>query len=132
MLSGSCLCGKVRYEVRGQPLEMYFCHCRMCQKATGTAFATNMLVRAEDFAIVAGREWLKPYPSSPGEIRHFCSNCGSPVYNEAERRKEALSVRCGLLDGDPAIRPQHHIYARFKAPWFEINDDLPVIAEGPP
>lgn len=131
MLTGSCLCGKVRYEIRGPPQEMYFCHCRMCQKATGTAFATNMLVRVEDFAIVAGRESLTPYPSSPGEIRHFCSSCGSPVYNEAERRKETVSVRCGLLDSDPMIRPAQHFYARFKAPWFEISDGLPALADGP-
>jgi hypothetical protein len=132
MLTGSCLCGKVRYEVRGPPQLMYFCHCHMCQKATGTAFATNMLVRVEDFVIVEGRARLTPYPSSTGEIRHFCSSCGSPVYNEAKQRSETLSVRCGLLDGDPMIRPAHHIYASFKAPWFEINDGLPCHPAAPP
>lgn len=126
MIDGSCLCGKVRYEVRGSPLLMYYCHCGMCRKATGTSFATNMLVRADDFEIVAGREAVKPYRSSPDEHRHFCSECGSPIFSEAEHRRGILSIRCGLLDGDPGVRPAHHLYTEFKAPWFLIADGLPT------
>jgi hypothetical protein len=104
----------------------------MCRKATGTSFATNMLVREEDFVIVSGRETLKPYRSSPDEFRHFCSACGSPVFSEAEHRRGILSIRCGLLDGDPGIRPAYHLYVDFKAPWLGIHDGLPEHAEGPP
>ncbi len=129
MLTGSCLCGKVRYEVRGQPQVMYYCHCRMCRKATGTSFATNMLVRAQDFAIISGQEALKPYRSSADEFRHFCSECGSPVYSEAEHRRGILSIRCGLLDGDPNICPSYHLYADYKAPWYRIADQLPQFPE---
>lgn len=125
MLTGSCLCGKVRYEIRGPAQAMYYCHCIMCRKATGTSFATNMLVRAEDFVLVAGQETVKPYRSSPDELRHFCSECGSPVYSEAEHRRGILSIRCGLLNGDPKIRPAHHIYTAYKAPWLVIGDGLP-------
>ena len=128
-LQGSCLCGKVRYELRGQPLLMYYCHCSMCRKATGTSFATNMQVREEDFSILSGREVLKPYRSSPDEFRHFCSKCGSPVFSEAEHRRGILSIRCGLLDGDPGVRPAHHLYVDFKAPWDTIFDRLPEYAE---
>jgi hypothetical protein len=101
----------------------------MCRKATGTSFATNMLVRAEDFAIVAGQEAVKPYRSSPDESRHFCSECGSPLYSEAEHRRGILSIRCGLLDRDPGIRPAHHLYVAYKAPWFDIHDGLPEYPE---
>jgi hypothetical protein len=131
ILQGSCLCGKVRYEVRGPPQLMYYCHCRMCRKATGTSFATNMLLRAEDFAIIAGQEAVKPYRSSQDESRHFCSECGSPLYSEAGHRPGILSIRCGLLDGDPGIRPAHHLYVDFKAPWFDIHDGLPEYSEEP-
>lgn len=132
MLEGSCLCGKVRYEVRGPALTMYYCHCQMCRKATGSSFATNMQVRAEDFAIVAGRDVVKAYRSSPDELRNFCGNCGSPIYSEAEHRRGILSIRCGLLNGDPAIRPAHHIYTAYKAPWLVIGDGLPEFPKGPP
>ena len=131
-MQGSCLCGQVRYEVRGRPLLMYYCHCIMCRKATGTSFATNMQVREENFTMLAGREILKAYRSSPDELRHFCSQCGSPVFSEAEHRRGILSVRCGLLDGDPGIRPAHHLYVDFKAPWDAILDRLPEYAEQPP
>jgi hypothetical protein len=131
-IDGCCLCGRVRYEVRGTPQLMYFCHCRMCRKATGTSFATNVLVRAEDFAIVSGRDALKAYRSSPDELRHFCAECGSPVFSEAEHRRGILSIRCGLMDGDPGIRPAHHLYVDFKAPWTSIRDGLPEYREGPP
>jgi len=128
-MQGSCLCGKVRYEQRGRPLLMYHCHCVMCRKATGTSYATNMLVRAEEFTILAGGDVLKAYRSSPDELRHFCSACGSPVFSEAEHRGGILSIRCGLLDGDPGIRPAHHLYVDFKAPWDVIHDGLPQYAE---
>ena len=132
LLQGSCLCGKIRYEVSGQPLLMYYCHCIMCRKATGTSFATNMQVRAEDFSILSGEDELKAYRSSPDELRHFCSECGSPVYSEAEHRRGVLSIRCGLLDRDPGLRPAHHLYVNFKAPWYVILDGLPEFAEQPP
>lgn len=98
LLQGSCLCGKFRYEGRSQPLLMYYCHGIMCRKATGTSFATNKQVRAEDFSILSGQDDLKAYRSSPDELRHFCLACGSPVFSEVEHRLEILSIRCGLLD----------------------------------
>jgi hypothetical protein len=131
VIRGTCLCGKIRYEIRGTPERMYYCHCGMCRKATGTSFATNMWVRAEDFVIVAGRESLKPYRSSTDEFRNFCANCGSPVYSEAEHRRGILSVRCGLLDDDPSVRPTQHIYAAFKAPWYTVCDGIPQFPGAP-
>jgi hypothetical protein len=125
MLRGSCLCGTVRYEVRGTPLVMYYCHCGTCRKATGSSFATNVIVSASDFAVVAGRERLAAYESSPEKYRHFCSQCGSPIYSQAEQTRDVVSVRCGTLDDDPGTRPSQHIHVGSKAPWYEIADDLP-------
>src|SRR4051812_8987621 len=85
MLRGSCLCGAVRYEIHGDPMMMYYCHCGTCQKATGTAFATNVLVGADDFVIAAGGESLASFESSPAKRRHFCATCGSPIYSQAEQ-----------------------------------------------
>jgi len=124
MIRGSCLCGEVRYEVRGSPSEMYYCHCSMCRKATGSSFATNMLVDKRDFVVTDGQELIKAYRSSVGEHRLFCSECGSPVYSEALARPGQVSVRCGLLDDDPVIRPSLHIHVQSKAPWSEIHDSL--------
>jgi hypothetical protein len=125
MIRGSCLCGKVAYELRGVPQTMYYCHCGMCRKATGSSFATNMLARSDDFVILTGRAVLKSYESSPDEYRHFCSECGSPVYGEAAVRPGIVSIRCGTLDADPGLHPVAHIYTASKSPWFTIADHLP-------
>lgn len=129
MIRGSCLCAKVVYELRGTPQTMYYCHCGMCRKATGSSFATNMLVKSDDFVIVAGRSVLRSYESSPNEYRHFCSECGSPIYGEAVVRPGLVSIRCGALDGDPGVRPSSHIYTASKSPWFTISDHLSQFAE---
>jgi len=127
MIRGSCLCGKVAYELRGIPQTMYYCHCGMCRKATGSSFATNMLARSDEFVIVKGRSLLQSYESSPGEHRHFCSACGSPVYGEAAARPGVVSIRCGTLDEDPGVRPVRHIHTASKSPWFTISDQLPQV-----
>jgi hypothetical protein len=130
MVGGKCLCGKVKYEVRGTPLGMYYCHCETCRKATGTAFATNIAVATDDFAITSGRELVKAFESSPKKYRYFCSGCGSPLYSQAEATKGMVSVRCGTLDDDPGLRPNVHFYVSSKAPWFEIHDDIPQQPKG--
>lgn len=125
MLRGSCLCGQVQYELHGSPIVMYYCHCGACRKATGSAFATNIIVLTEDFKVVAGQELLSSFESSPNKRRHFCSACGSPIYSHGEATKHVVSVRSGTLDTDPAIRPSVHSYVASKAPWFAICDELP-------
>ena len=130
MLRGSCLCGKVRYEIRGTPLAMYHCHCGTCRKANGSSLATNLVVAADEFVVTAGRESLTAFESSPAKHRHFCAACGSPIYSQAERTRHIVSVRGGTLDDDPVVRPSIHAYVSSKAPWFAIGDDLPQVPEG--
>ena len=129
MLQGSCLCNKVRYKINGEPHSMYYCHCSMCRKSTGSAFATNMLISVDDFVLVSGKDSIKAYESSPDEYRYFCSDCGSPIYGQAKVRGGLVSIRCGSLNEDPGIRPSAHYYSKSKAPWDEINDQLPQVAE---
>jgi len=127
---GSCLCGKVRYELQA-PYVMYYCHCGMCRKATGSSFATHLYLKEKDFQIISGHSFVKGYESSPGELRHFCSECGSPIYGKAQIRPGIVSVRCGGLDTDPVIRPTAHVYTDSRAPWVNICDGLPQFAEAP-
>ena len=125
MLRGSCLCGRVAYEIRSAPKAMYHCHCGTCHKANGASLATNLIVAAEDFALVSGAEGLAAYESSPGKRRYFCSRCGSPIYSRAEASQQIVSVRSGTLDGDPGLRPTLHTHVAGRAPWYEICDGLP-------
>ncbi len=131
MLRGSCLCGKVSYEIHGSPELMYYCHCAMCRKASGSSFATNMQVREADFVVTAGAALIKAFQSSAREWRHFCSECGSPIYSKSAARAGKISLRCGTLDNDPVVRPTQHIYIGSKAPWLEICDGLSRFTEAP-
>ncbi len=132
MITGSCLCGGIRFEVDG-PLEpIQVCHCGQCRKAQGTAFATNIPVPQAQFRLLQGEELLKRYSSSPGKQRCFCERCGSPIYSCNERTPGVVRVRAGTLDGDLDTQLQAHFFTAHKANWFEISDGLPCYAEFAP
>ncbi len=135
-LRGSCLCGGVKFEIVGPLQQPLNCHCEQCRKQHGAAFRSRVRVRIEDFKWLQGEELVKYYESSPGFRRGFCGNCGSPIINRpGPGYKFAVSefgVPLGILDDDPGVRPERHVFVRSKAPWFEITDDLPQDQELPP
>ena len=129
MLTGQCLCGKVRYEIDGRLGPIIYCHCSMCRRATGSAFATNASVRISEFRIVAGAELITEYESSADNFRAFCSRCGSPMYC---KWFDLIRIRLGALNEDPGERPIAHLWVSSKAPWHEITDSLERFEEAPP
>ncbi|MFC5569571.1 GFA family protein [Lysobacter yangpyeongensis] len=131
MHTGSCLCGSVRYEIRGDIGPGFYCHCTRCRKASGTAFASNALVAADDFVITAGREALKTFIAESGLHRSFCGNCGSPIISQRAGVPQ-VRVRLGTLDTPLGHGPQAHIYVDSKAEWWDIHDDLTQYPEAPP
>ncbi|MFO0697219.1 MAG: GFA family protein [Polyangiales bacterium] len=132
MVEGGCLCGAVRYEVRGELGPIVCCHCSQCRKAQGTAFATNAPIRADDFVLLSGADVLRTYSSSPGKHRCFCGVCGSPIHSRRDDRPEVLRLRIGTLDTPIDARPTAHIYTGSKAEWYEIRDSLPQHREREP
>ena len=130
MITGSCLCDGVRYEIRGKLGGVGYCHCTMCRKANGSAFASNGPVRRKYFALVRGQELIREYESSPGKYRAFCSRCGSPVYSRTEADPETIRIRLGTLNEDPGRRPAGHVWVGSKAVWHTITDDLPRFEKG--
>jgi hypothetical protein len=91
MIEGGCLCGGVRFRISGKLGPAGFCHCKQCQRASGSAFAANAPVRARYFALAAGEELVSEYESSPGKYRAFCRRCGSPVYSRRDSEPELPS-----------------------------------------
>ena len=79
MYKGSCLCGHVRYEIQCEPEKVSHCHCTMCQKQHGAAFATYVSFPKRSLVYTQGVESLSSYNSSGTIIRKFCSNCGSNI-----------------------------------------------------
>jgi len=131
MLSGSCLCGGVRYEISGRLSGPLYCHCSMCRKAHGAAFRTRASVRAQDFRWVQGETLVTWYETSPGTERGFCRVCGAKLLSRFERNPRFYGLPLGTLDDDPGVKPGMHLYVAHKAPWFEITDALAQHAEEP-
>jgi uncharacterized protein (DUF924 family) len=126
-VTGGCLCGRIRFRIEGNFGVVANCHCTMCRKAQGCAFATNADVDRREFMILKGAEAIAEYESSPGKFRCFCRACGSPVYSHRLSEPSVVRVRFGTLDDDPGVRPELHFAVDFKAPWFDITDGLPRI-----
>lgn len=131
MIRGSCLCGSVRYEIRGSLGRVTHCHCSQCRKAHGAAFGTYARVDRADFTLVSGESDIESYRSSPDVLRTFCRRCGSTLQFIRESRPDSFSVAIGTLDEDPGVRPAVHIFVGSKAPWFEVTDGLPQYEERP-
>ena len=132
MLNGRCLCGKVRYEVDGTLGPVVQCHCSMCRRATGSAFATNASVDSNAFRVVKGRKTIKIYNSSKEGFRAFCRKCGSPLYGGSNAHPQIVRVRLGSLEDAGGARPAAHIWTRSKAEWVEIGEGLRKFDREPP
>ncbi len=130
MYSGQCLCGGIRFEISGALEPIQVCYCKQCQRAQGTALATNIPVTVASFRLLSGSELLRSYESSPGKLRCFCGRCGSPIYSKRESLPDVLRIRVGLLDGELATHMNAHFYTSVKPNWWTILDDLPQYAEG--
>jgi hypothetical protein len=125
VLTGSCLCGGIRYEIDGELDSVVNCHCSMCRKAQGSAFRTRASVAHERFRIVQGKELVAEYQSSPSTVRRFCRVCGSPMMNSWKGNPGAYGLALGTLDQDPGAKPVRHLFVASKAPWHSITDGLP-------
>ena len=130
MIDGGCLCGGVRFRLTGKLGPAGYCHCKQCQRASGSAFAANAPVRTAYFQLTAGADLVSEYESSRGKFRAFCRRCGSPVYSRRDTEPELRRIRLGTLDGDPERRPLAHVWVASKAPWHAITDALPQYPEG--
>ena len=117
--AGQCLCGGIRYELHARIQAVTHCHCQMCQRAHGAAFASYGAVRQADFHIVKGAALLRQYASSPGVLRSFCSHCGSPLtWQRAEGEfSDWLSFSLGSLSTAFVPHKQRHAHLSAAPGW---------------
>ena len=122
--SGQCLCGKVRYEVRGPLGGPSACHCGQCRRQSGH-FVVATSARRDDFVLLESST-LAWYRSSAVAKRGFCSACGTPLL--WDDGSEHLSLSVGSLDQPTGLKLAKHIFVDDKADYYEIDDDLPKFA----
>jgi hypothetical protein len=122
MTEGSCLCGAITWHTEHPLKAAANCHCSMCRKHHGAAFATHARVRRDRLTVKGAPT---RYESSANASRSFCGTCGSSLFYETKDDPNGVWIALGTVNGDPGLRAEKHIYVASKAPWFEITDDLP-------
>jgi len=116
-ITGSCLCGEVKFEIDGDFESFYLCHCKFCQKDTGSAHASNLFSSKARLVWKSGQDKIKTYhlPSAK-HMKSFCSNCGSALPN-LQMDGKLLVVPAGSLNQDISIKPNAHIFTSSRASW---------------
>ncbi|MBW2275479.1 MAG: GFA family protein [Deltaproteobacteria bacterium] len=132
--NGGCLCGAVRYLCSEAPVQVYHCHCRDCQKASGAAFATCLVVSESAVDVTAGRPRQFNVKSAEGNTvtREFCGDCGSPLFTRAAMLPDFRIIKAGTLDDASWLKPRMHMWTSTKQPWLALGDQLRCFEKQPP
>jgi hypothetical protein len=125
---GGCTCGAVRYRLTSEPLFVHCCHCRNCQRQTGSAFVVNLLIEADRLELLTGGPQAVDVPRDDGSKQRIyrCPICQVALYSHYGW-PEVLFVRGGTLDEPSAVPPDIHIYTRSKLPWITVPDGVPAV-----
>ena len=130
--TGGCQCGKVRYEITGEPLSVYTCHCLDCQRLTGSAFSLGIVVPESGFSLIglAPRQLQRTAASGRVNVRLVCPDCGAWICGMPNNR--VVRVRGGTLDDASWLRPTRHIWISRKQSWVVLPEGGELFAEQPP
>jgi hypothetical protein len=131
---GGCACGSVRYRIKPEPLIVHACHCRWCQRQTGTAFALNALIEASRVTVLNGEvESIDtPSPSGRGQTIVRCPTCKVAVWSHyfmGGLKERVCFIRVGTLDNPDRLPPDVHIFTSTKQPWVILPADDYAVAE---
>ncbi|WP_175765257.1 GFA family protein [Burkholderia ambifaria] len=132
--SGGCACKVIRYECSAEPIFSLNCHCRDCQRATGSAYASVRIVPAPAFRIVSGEPRYHRVKSDLGHDveRGFCPDCGSPILGKIAEKPEIVLIFCGSLDDPSQYSPSMDFYTTSAQPWDFMDPALAKYAKGLP
>jgi hypothetical protein len=127
-LQGGCTCGAVRYRLGSPPMIVHCCHCRDCQRQTGSAFVLNALIEADRVALLSGEPEMVtvPAPSDRAQKIYRCPSCRIALWSVYGDVDKLRFVRIGTLDDPSALPPNVHIYTRSKLPWVTLPEGTPA------
>jgi hypothetical protein len=124
--SGGCLCGSVRYELKSEPYDAGWCHCRTCQLFSGAPAMAFACVPVDDWDWTSGADKVRRLRSSNFGHREFCGECGTPLRVAVDHQPETVDFPIVTLDEPDDVRPEFHIFFGRKVAWFDTADDLPL------
>jgi hypothetical protein len=122
-LTGGCLCGAVRFSVTAPLGGLMFCHCKRCQRRTGTAFGVAAIAAPGSVSVTAGADELRTYTPDSGRPKQFCGRCGSQLFATDPAGGDVAFVRFGTLDEPPDLPVLGHQFVAYAAPWHPLPDD---------
>jgi hypothetical protein len=125
---GGCACGEVRYRLKSRPMFVHCCHCRDCQRQTGSAFVINALIETDRVDKIKGWTDAVQVPTDSGRphVIHRCPACKIAVWSHYGGVEKLTFVRVGTLDDPSALTPDVHIYTRSKVPWVALPAGVPA------
>lgn len=117
-MKGGCLCGSVRYEISEPAVGEMVCHCKHCQRQTGTAFSVLVAANSDSFELAGEVScYLDTGESGATLERYFCGKCGSPIYTAVPANPGVVVVKAGTLDDTNALYPRLHVWCDRAWPW---------------
>lgn len=129
---GGCTCREVRYRMTGAPMFVHCCHCRWCQRETGTSYALNAMIEAERVVLLAGEPEVVDTPSRSGHGQKIarCPTCRIALWSNYAGAGEAIRfVRVGTLDEPDRVPPDIQIFTASRQPWVVLSPDIPAVEE---
>jgi len=126
---GGCACGQVRYRVEAEPLFVNQCHCTLCQRQSGSAFAVNLFVESGHLRLLAGEVVEITVPTGSGAEQAIirCKTCGTALWSHYGRLgRGGAAVRVGTLDDPGAVRPDAAIHVATRLPWVPLPEGVPA------
>ena len=125
---GGCLCSQVRYELSGEPLAVVICHCKNCQKQSGSTFSINIIGQSEQIEIQGNLSTYADTNDSGDPVnRNFCENCGSPIFSEILSQGNLIALKVGTLDDTSDIEPQTQFWCISKQNWLSLDTKMPAL-----
>jgi hypothetical protein len=124
-LTGGCQCGTVRYELKSDPFDCGWCHCRTCQLTSGAPAMAFATVKRGEWIVTEGEQLVQRIRSSSFAERLFCGECGTPLAIDYDIQPETFDFTIATLDDQDVVRPGFHIFWASKVPWSDPGDDLP-------
>lgn len=133
-VTGGCLCGSTRYRYEGEIGPANYCHCEDCRRCTGSAFNIGVRVAAHGFRLIKGvpKSFTKAGDSGNELTRHFCPECGSPLYTSSPRHLDWVYIKAGSLDDPSSVQPSHQNWTVSRVPWAAIPSGIPAYPKGTP
>lgn len=122
-LAGGCLCQHIRYTIESPFIDAGFCHCRLCQSASGAPTTAWVTLPYSGFHYLNGT--VNIFSSSPNYQREFCPHCGTQIAFRAQYQPKTIDVTLMSLDDSSQIKPEYHIWCESQVPWLSIHDHLP-------